>query len=333
MNIPVSESVSRERIKQLIEAAECTYTKANTGRAMLEPVNYLMSLGGKRVRPVALVGAYALFRADLEVAIMPALAVEVFHNFTLMHDDIMDKSPLRRGQPTVHEKWNPNTAILSGDAMLIQSYELLIQTRPECLNALLKCFNKTALEVCEGQQQDMDFEQRDDVSVDEYTEMIRLKTSVLLAGACQMGGIIAGTSQQNLDALYDFGLHLGLQFQLWDDYLDTFGQQAKVGKELGTDILNDKKTFLMIRTMHNADPVGKSELRSTRGYPHSESAKAEKIQRVRACIERYGAIDELKQLCETHYHRALAALDAIDCADDNKFILRQLASDLHQREH
>jgi geranylgeranyl diphosphate synthase, type II len=331
--IPTMEVVGQDQIRQLLESAELHYTENNAESAMLQPVNYLMSLGGKRVRPFALAASYAMFRPDVEAAIQPALAVEVFHNFTLMHDDIMDKSPLRRGKPTVHEKWSTNTAILSGDAMMIQAYNLLIKTHPDCLMELLESFNKTALEVCHGQQQDMDFEQRDDVTVSEYMEMIRLKTSVLLAGACEMGGIIAGADKTNREALYAFGLHLGLQFQLWDDYLDTFGQQAKVGKELGTDILNDKKTFLLIRTMQNADDERLRELKSYQGYPTEPSRKAEKIQRVRAWIERYGAIDELNRLCDEHYQKALSALDSINRPEESKALLRQMAMDLYKRDH
>lgn len=320
-------------VESLIEKAIADYIAANGNSEMLAPASYLIRLGGKRVRPLAVLLSHQLFSDEVEEALHPALAIEIFHNFTLMHDDIMDKSPLRRGEPTVHEKWNANTAILSGDAMMIQAYQYLVRTRAEILGALMECFNTTALEVCEGQQQDMSFETRHDVSVDEYLEMIRLKTSVLLAAACKVGGITGGASTDDQQALYDFGLNIGLQFQLWDDYLDTFGDQAKVGKEIGTDILNDKKTMLRIRTYALCSDAERAELDAMRGYPEDTSAKAQKIERVREIMRRCGVIEETEQRCDAYYRQALQHLEALQVADERKAPLRAVAAKLFKRTH
>ena len=219
---------------------------------LYEPIDYILQLGGKRIRPVLTLMAADIFGSDYQKALPAALAVEVFHNFTLVHDDIMDDAPLRRGKETVHEKWDINTGILSGDAMLILAYKYFEDYEPVVFQKLAKLFSKTALEVCDGQQLDVDFETREDVTIDEYMNMIRLKTSVLVAAALKMGAIVAETSEENANLIYDFGLNLGLAFQLQDDYLDTFGNPETFGKQVGGDIIENKKTYLYLKTLETA---------------------------------------------------------------------------------
>tara|TARA_R110002126_G_scaffold274972_1_gene420274 strand:- start:16719 stop:17690 length:972 start_codon:yes stop_codon:yes gene_type:complete len=216
---------------------------------LYEPIDYILQLGGKRIRPVLTLMAADIFGSDSQKALPAALAVEVFHNFTLVHDDIMDDAPLRRGKATVHEKWDINTGILSGDAMLILAYKYFEDYEPVVFQKLAKLFSKTALEVCDGQQLDVDFETREDVTIDEYMNMIRLKTSVLVAAALKMGAIVAETSEEDANLIYDFGLNLGLAFQLQDDYLDTFGDPETFGKQVGGDIMENKKTFLYLKAL------------------------------------------------------------------------------------
>lgn len=253
------------------------------------PVRYLMSLGGKRLRPVLVMAACEACGGKAEDALPAAMAVELFHNFTLMHDDIMDDAPLRRGQPTVHEKWDANTAILSGDALHVIACEALLQAPSKALPELLRVFHRTALEVCEGQEQDMAFESRSDVELEEYMEMIRLKTSVLLAAALDMGGLSAGADPHVRAALYEFGLHVGLAFQLQDDYLDAFGNPENFGKQVGGDILADKKTFLLIRSMEKAQGADREALLEELG-----SKREGKVDRILDLYRRLGVDAELR---------------------------------------
>lgn len=253
------------------------------------PVRYLMGLGGKRLRPVLVMAACEACGGTREQALPAALAVELFHNFTLMHDDIMDEAPLRRGHATVHEKWGDNLAILSGDALHVMACEALLDAPEEALSSLLRMYHRTALEVCEGQEQDMAFETRDEVAIEEYMEMIRLKTSVLLAAALDMGGGSAGADAATREALYAFGLHVGLAFQLQDDYLDAFGNPENFGKQVGGDILADKKTFLLIRALEKAGEADLESLRAELG------AKREgKVERVLDLYRRLGVDVELR---------------------------------------
>ena len=254
------------------------------------PVRYLMGLGGKRLRPVLVMAACEACGGTREQALPAALAVELFHNFTLMHDDIMDEAPLRRGHATVHEKWGDNLAILSGDALHVMACEALLDAPEEALPSLLRIYHRTALEVCEGQEQDMAFETRDEVALEEYMEMIRLKTSVLLAAALDMGGGSAGADAPTREALYAFGLHVGLAFQLQDDYLDAFGNPENFGKQVGGDILADKKTFLLIRALEKAGEADLESLRAELG------AKREgKVERVLDLYRRLGVDAELRK--------------------------------------
>ena len=227
---------------------------------LYEPIDYILKLGGKRIRPVLTLMACDIFSGNFKKALPAALAVEVFHNFTLVHDDIMDAAPLRRGKATVHEQWDTNTGILSGDAMLILAYQYFENYEPIVFKKLAKLFSKTALEVCDGQQLDVDFETRNDVTIPEYINMIRLKTSVLVAAALQMGAIVAETSEANAQLMYDFGLNLGLAFQLQDDYLDTFGDPETFGKQIAGDIIENKKTFLFLKCMAIANEEDQQKL-------------------------------------------------------------------------
>ena len=229
-------------------------------RNLYEPIHYILKLGGKRMRPVLTLMTTEIFDADYKKALPAALAVEVFHNFSLVHDDIMDDAPLRRGNETVHEKWDTNTAILSGDAMLILAYQYFEQYKTEVFRDLAKLFSKTALEVCEGQQWDVDFETRTDVSIPEYLKMIEYKTAVLVAAAMKMGAIVAEASVENADLIYGFGLNLGLAFQLQDDYLDAFGDPKTFGKQVGGDIIENKKTYLYLKAIEFSDDAAKQNL-------------------------------------------------------------------------
>lgn len=245
-------------LEKEIENIKFPSTPAN----LYDPLSYFLTLGGKRMRPMATLIAGDLFGVSIENTKYAALAVELFHNFSLIHDDIMDKAPLRRGKETVHQKWNDNIAILSGDVLFVKAYEMLAKNDIKYLGELLKCFNRTAIEVCEGQQLDMDFENRDNVSLDDYINMIRLKTSVLLGAAFEMGAIIGEASEENINCIYSFGVNLGIAFQIQDDLLDLYGESDKVGKQKGGDVLANKKTILSILAKSNADNVQLNELRS-----------------------------------------------------------------------
>lgn len=231
-------------------------------KSLYDPIEYILSLGGKRIRPALALMACNLYKENIDNVINPALGIEVFHNFTLLHDDLMDKADKRRNKPTVHKVWNDNTAILSGDAMLIAAYQLIGKTEPDCLKEIFDLFTDTALEICGGQQYDMEFESRTDVTEPEYIEMIRLKTAVLLACSLKIGAIIGGASQEDADNLYDFGINIGLAFQLQDDLLDVYGDTATFGKNIGGDITCNKKTFLLIHAFELASPEQKAILTS-----------------------------------------------------------------------
>lgn len=247
-------------LQLLLDQEINTYSYPSSPRNLYEPVSYLLGLGGKRLRPALLLLATDLFGGDVEKAVKPAMAIEFFHNFSLMHDDIMDKAPLRRGKPTVHEKWSDSTAILSGDIMLIEAYKLICEVEAVKLPACLKIFNTISTEVCEGQQMDMNFEKEEFVSIEEYIEMIRLKTAVLLGGALKIGAVIADASENDQELINDFGTKLGVAFQLQDDILDVYGDPEKFGKQVGGDIISNKKTFLLIKALELAKDDLKKKL-------------------------------------------------------------------------
>jgi geranylgeranyl diphosphate synthase type II len=298
---------------------------------LYEPIYYILSMGGKRMRPALLLMACDLFGGDVEKALSPALAIEVFHNFTLMHDDIMDNAPLRRGKVTVHEKWNQNAAILSGDVMLIEGYKLMMQVEDRLLRVILDIFNDTAVGVCEGQQLDMDFENRNDVKVDEYIYMIKLKTAVVLGGALKIGSILGGADMKDAQLIADFGENLGLAFQLQDDILDVYGSPEKFGKQVGGDIISNKKTYLLIRSLELANTVQKAEL--NKWLDAKEFDNQEKVEAVTAI---YNSV-QVKQYAETTMHtyadKAFEALEKINLPEENKQYLRDFADSLMVREY
>lgn len=293
---------------------------------LYEPIKYIMSLGGKRIRPVMVLMAAELFTDEVTKALDVALAVETFHNFTLVHDDIMDNAPLRRGKQTVHEKWGVNNAILSGDVMMVESNKHLSKVDVNVLKPVLDTFNQTAQGVCEGQQLDMEFETRDDVSIEEYLEMIRLKTAVLLGGAMKLGAIVGGADEKNAALLYQFGENLGVAFQLQDDILDVYGDPEKFGKQVGGDIISNKKTFLHL----TAKQLIKAEETNILLGEH-ESAE----QKVSAVTELYNSYS-IKQLSNTkmeqYLTKAYQALDALEVAENRKTYLRELTKQIMERE-
>lgn len=283
---------------------------------LYEPIDYILQLGGKRIRPVLTLMAADIFSEDYKKAFPAALAIEVFHNFTLVHDDIMDDAPLRRGKATVHEKWDINTGILSGDAMLIMAYKYFENYEPIVFQKLAKLFSKTALEVCDGQQLDVDFETRNDVTIDEYINMIRLKTSVLVAAALKMGAIVAETNDQNADLIYEFGLNLGLAFQLQDDYLDTFGDPETFGKQVGGDIIENKKTYLYLKALEVSSEEHQQKLQYF--YKQKLNDNSFKIPEVRRIFKMNNIPVLIKQQIENYTDKAFNTLSKMDISDNNK---------------
>ena len=290
------------------------------------PIVYSMSNGGKRLRPTLLLAAYNIFADDMAKALPAATAIEMFHNFTLLHDDIMDNAMVRRGRPSVYAKWGENVAILSGDAMLIVAYSLLQKCPKESLSQIFEIFNTMALQVCEGQQYDMDFESRAKVSVVDYMNMIELKTSVLLAGAVSIGAVLGGASEEDCRKLNRFALELGLAFQLQDDLLDSYGNESELGKKIGGDILEGKKTFLMMQAMSHADESKREILRNT--YKDASLSAEEKIARVK---EVYDALDIRRiteQQISTRFERAISILDSLSVGETAVAEMREFALSL-----
>lgn len=298
---------------ELVQQEVETLKYDGTPSELYHPMNYMVQLGGKRLRPVALVLAANLFNADFNQAISAAKGIEVFHNFTLVHDDIMDKAPIRRGQPTVHEKWNENIAILSGDALMIKVYDHFLAGNYGNLNEILTAFNKAAIEVCEGQQLDMNFEVRNDVAVADYLEMIRLKTSVLLGCAFKVGAILAKASKQDCESIYSYGEQLGVAFQLQDDFLDCFGDPKRFGKQVGGDIISNKKTYLMLTAL-SLDKSGELQ----KWISSSNFDSTEKVNAVKEIYKKLGVDVMAKDLMLEYYKKALKSLDAIDLPKNKK---------------
>jgi len=296
---------------------------------LYEPVDYILQLGGKRIRPVLTLMAADIFSNNYQKALPAALAVEVFHNFTLVHDDIMDDAPLRRGKPTVHEKWDLNTGILSGDAMLILAYKYFEDYEPIVFQKLAKLFSKTALEVCDGQQLDVDFETRDDVTIDAYMNMIRLKTSVLVAAALKMGAIVSETSEENANLIYDFGLNLGLAFQLQDDYLDAFGDPETFGKQIGGDIIENKKTYLYLKALELSDEETSKKLKFF--YQNKFSENNTKIEEVKRIFEINDIPLLISQEIRTFTDKAFDNLDKMNITKESKDKLRSFGTWLMNR--
>lgn len=302
----------------------------NEPQTLFEPMQYILSLGGKRLRPLFTLMATNLFSDDIKQSISPAVAIEVFHNFSLLHDDLMDRSDMRRGQLTVHRKWNDNVAILSGDAMLIEAYKQIAKVPQAVLPEILELFSTTALEVCQGQQFDMDFESRMDVTESEYIEMIRLKTAVLLACALKIGAIIAKAPIQDIDLLYQFGINIGLAFQLKDDLLDVYGDSKTFGKKIGGDILCNKKTFLLIKALKNAKGKQKKELE--RWITATDFDPELKIKEVTNIYNELNLKQISESFIEKYYLAALDCLSGIDVVDERKKMLLSLSENLMYRE-
>ena len=303
--------------------------KLREPKNLYEPIQYILGLGGKKIRPVLTLMSAEIFDADYSKALPAALAVEVFHNFSLVHDDIMDDAPLRRGNVTVHEKWNINTGILSGDAMLILAYQYFEQYEPAIFRELAKLFSKTALEVCEGQQWDVDFETRSDVTIPENLKMIEYKTAVLVAAAMKMGAIVAETSVENGELIYDFGLNLGLAFQLQDDYLDAFGNPATFGKQIGGDIIENKKTYLYLKAIEFASAEEKAKLLQL--FSVSLDENESKIEEVKSIFNTSGASNATQQAIQDYTLRAFATLDKMNISSDKKAILKSFGENLMNR--
>lgn len=290
------------------------------------PITYSMEQGGKRLRPMLTLLSCGIFSDNVQAAMPCAAAVEFFHNFTLLHDDIMDNAPIRRGKPSVFRKWNQNIAILSGDAMIVYAYRLLEKAPQELLPRIFEVFNSTAMQVFEGQQYDMDFESRDEVAIEEYIRMIDLKTAVLLSGAARIGAIVGGASNEDLDRITRFADELGLAFQLQDDLLDSYGTEAQLGKTIGGDILEGKKTFLMLQAMSHADEAKREILRHT--YKDPSLSEQEKIVRVK---EVYDALDIRRiteQQISTRFERAISILDSLSVETEAVAEMRAFALSL-----
>jgi len=300
------------QFSEIIEKEIVNFTYPKSPDLLYDPIRYIMGLPGKRIRPLLLLMSYQIFDEDVKRAISPAIAIEHFHNFTLLHDDIMDNAPLRRGSPTVHKKWNSNIAILSGDVMMIQAYQLLSEVDSNILKEVLDIFSKTAIQVCEGQQWDMDFEMQENVNLVEYMKMIEYKTAVLMAASLQIGAITAGASNKDQAHIYEFGLNMGIAFQLKDDLLDVFGNPEAFGKQVGGDIMANKKTFLYLKALQLADDIAKKQLQD---YYTSEDSEG-KISAVKGIFKSFDIEKHTLDMMKAYYTKAIKHLDAID--SDNK---------------
>ncbi|MBL4755423.1 MAG: polyprenyl synthetase family protein [Flavobacteriales bacterium] len=318
--------IFRERIDREIAALRLT----REPQELYDPIEYVLSNGGKKARPVLALMACKLFSDDTEKALPAALAVEIFHNFTLVHDDIMDDAPLRRNKPTVHEKWGSNVGILSGDAMMVMAYQQLAQCAPEHLGEVLHVFNTAALHVCEGQQMDMNFQDREQVSIAEYVRMIELKTSTLLAASLKMGAILGGASDEQAELLWEFGRNIGIAFQLQDDILDLYGEEGKFGKKVGGDIVAGKKTFLMLKALELANGALESELAI---LVSDQSRNAEvQVAETRQIFNELN-VKELALAEVRKYHdEGMSHLEALAVDTSKKKLLKHMAEQLLNRE-
>jgi geranylgeranyl diphosphate synthase, type II len=298
---------------------------------LYEPIIYTMNFGGKRIRPLLVLLGCDLFNGDVDTGLRPALAIELFHNFTLLHDDIMDNAPLRRGKETVYKKWNTNVAILSGDTMFAIAYDFLTEVDPLLLPGMLKLFTKTAREVCEGQQYDMNFEKQPDVTIAEYIEMIRLKTAVLFGCSLKLGAILGHASVTDANNIYSFGENIGLGFQLQDDLLDVFGNVEKFGKEIGGDIVSNKKTFLYLKAMELAESKDLKELQ--RCYTDEDIPSIQKIEKVKEIYSNLNIREKTREQIDIYYNNALECLQKINVEESRKEELKKLAKQLLGRDY
>ncbi len=301
-----------------------------TPRGLYEPIEYILSLGGKRIRPILMMMAYEMWRDDSETVLPQAVALETFHNFTLLHDDVMDHADMRRGHLTVHKKWNENAAILSGDNMLVLAFRWMMNCDERLAPAVMKLFADTAVEIDEGQQYDVDFETRTDVTEDEYIEMIRLKTSVLLACAVKIGAMMAGAPESDANALYKFGECIGLAFQLQDDYLDVYGDPAVFGKAIGGDIASNKKTYMLINALAKAEGDDKAALEAWLNATTFD--REEKRKAVTALYDKLGIDKMARAKMESYYAQAMGHMDSIRVAEEKKTALREYAMTMLKRD-
>ncbi|MBO4446813.1 MAG: polyprenyl synthetase family protein [Bacteroidales bacterium] len=319
-----SENTINAAVKSLFEGIEF---KAQP-EGLYDPLRYMIAIGGKRVRPKLCLTAYSIFKDSLDDAILSAAAgLEVFHTFTLIHDDIMDKSPLRRAMPTVWKKWNPDTAILSGDVMLIDNYNRMARVPGPARDSVMDLFSTTAAEVCEGQQLDMEFEFRDEIGMDEYLRMIGLKTAVLLACAAKTGALVAGASEKECDALYDYGYQLGMAFQIADDYLDAYGDEKVFGKPIGGDIINEKKSWLTVRAFEKCTDKARL-LQEMKAVPSNKQEEQEKINAVKALYDAAGVPSEALEAIERYTGAALSCVDGLGLGGVKVQALKRFADKL-----
>lgn len=298
---------------------------------LYEPISYVMAQEGKRLRPLLTLLACDLFDGDIQKALYPAMAIEVFHNFTLVHDDIMDNAPLRRGKETVYKKWNSNIAILSGDTMFAMAYQYAVRTDPELIPEILGVFSQAAIEVCEGQQLDMNFENLEQVTIEDYLNMIRLKTAVLLGASLKIGAITAKADVQSIKDMYDFGINLGIAFQLKDDLLDIYGNEEKFGKKSGGDITANKKTYLYLKALELANLQQHEELSHL--YKTQPENPEKKISRVKEIFNAMGIEAYVSNVMEEYYEKSLEFLDGVKADLDKKDALRTFAAQLYHRVH
>ena len=319
-----------EKLLTMVEEALQALPYDRKPARLYEPIRYELSLGGKRIRPVMMLMAYNIYKEKPEDIMMQALALETYHNYTLLHDDLMDRAEIRRGKPCVHKVWDDNTAILSGDAMLVLAYERMAQCPDQQLPAVMRLFTQTALEIGEGQQYDMLFETRNDVTAAEYIEMIRLKTSVLLACALRMGALLADAPESDQQALYAFGENLGLAFQLQDDYLDVYGDPKVFGKRIGGDILCNKKTYMLIQALLRANAEHRAQLDAW--LARTEYDEEEKIRAVTELYDEMNIAQVAQEKMDEYYQRALKCLDRIAVSEEKKRPLRQMADALMKRQ-
>ncbi len=318
-----------DKYLSLIEAKIKKEKFGKQPKSLYEPLRYIMALGGKRLRPLLTVLSYSLYKRDVEKIIPYAVAVESFHNFTLLHDDIMDKAPLRRGKPTVHEQWNVNTAILSGDVMLVKVYEMFLGLDDHKLKEVLRIFNRCAAEVCEGQQWDMEFESLQRVSEAQYIDMIKLKTAVLLGFSLELGALLAGAPIEDREALRDFGINIGIGFQLKDDWLDVYADKKKFGKQVGGDIIANKKTFLLIKALENAKGKQKTELNAWIGL--KKFSKTKKVKAITSIYENHGISSLAERKIKYFFAKGFASLAQLK-DQGNKKLLIQFVQKLIDRE-
>ena len=318
------------QILDKVEQALAALPYERKPEGLYAPVRYVLSLGGKRIRPVLMLMGYNLYKDDVERIMMPALGIETYHNYTLLHDDLMDRADVRRGHPTVHRKWDENAAILSGDSMLVLAYQRMAQCEPSMLPQVMELFTETALEIGEGQQYDIEFETRNDVTEDEYIEMSRLKTSVLLACALRLGALLAGAPNEDLDALYDFGEQIGLAFQLQDDYLDVYGDFKTFGKRIGGDILCNKKTYMLINAQLRANASQRAELENW--LSAMEYDEEEKIRCVTKLYDEIGIPQIARKKIEYYYSLAEQSLARVNLPEECKRELWQYAKQMLNRQ-